>query len=157
MLSVLFLVAYVCFRILMHKFDRCRSNYRLLMMLSKMDAALRAFFTVFWRVSRGMIAPRAIEKVALAGEKQFPKNKINFDSEVRSSSDVSLWKLVLDLWEKLSIVLIFIISLNGVFLFFTGNKHEIYVETVIVRIGMLHSMKMEVSLSSSLWRKRTLF
>ena len=62
-----------------------------------------------------------------------------------------------ELWEKLSIVLIFIISLNGVFLFFTGNKDEIYVESVIARIAMLRSMKIEVSLSSSLWEKRAFF
>ena len=60
------------------------------MILSRMDAALPALSTVYWRVSRGMIAPRTIEKVPLGEGKQFSKNKINFDSEVRSSSDVSL-------------------------------------------------------------------
>ena len=55
-----------------------------------MDPALPALFTVYWRVARGMIAPRTIEKVTLGEGKQFPKNKINFDSEVRSSFDVSL-------------------------------------------------------------------
>ena len=60
------------------------------MILSMMDAARPALFTVYWRVSRGMIASRTIEKVTLADGKQFPKNKINFDSEVRSSCDVSL-------------------------------------------------------------------
>ena len=48
---------------------------------------------------------------------------------------------MIELWEKLSIVLIFIISLNGVFLFFTGNKDEIHVESVIARIGMLSLTK----------------
>ena len=65
------------------------------MILSRMDAALPALFTVYWRVSRGIIARRTIEKVTLGEGKQFPKNKINFDSEVRLSSDVSLWTLVL--------------------------------------------------------------
>ena len=60
------------------------------MILSMMNAALAALFTVYCRVSRGMIAPQTIEKVTLAKGKQFPKNKINFDSEVRLSSDASL-------------------------------------------------------------------
>ena len=55
-----------------------------------MDAALPALFTVYWSVSRGMIGPPTIEKVTLAEGKQLPKNKINFDSEIRLSSDVSL-------------------------------------------------------------------
>ena len=55
-----------------------------------MDVALLGLFTVYWRVSRGIIVPPTIEKVTLGKGKQFPKNKINFDSEVRSSSDVSL-------------------------------------------------------------------
>ena len=64
------------------------------MVLSRMDAALPALFTVYCRVSRWMIAPGTIEKVSLDEGKQFPKNKINFDSEVGSSSDVSPWKSV---------------------------------------------------------------
>ena len=60
------------------------------MILSRMDAALPALFTVYWRVSERMIAPRTIEKVTPDEEEQFPKNKINFDSEVRSPSDISL-------------------------------------------------------------------
>ena len=60
---------------------------------------------------------------------------------------------MIELWKKLSLVLIFIISLNGVFLFFTGNKGEIFVESVIAGIAMLRSMKIEVLFSSSLWGK----
>ena len=60
------------------------------MILSRMDTVLPALFTVYWIVSRGMIAPRTIEKVTLAEGKQFSKNKMSFDCEVRSSSDVSL-------------------------------------------------------------------
>ena len=60
------------------------------MILSRMNAALPALFSVYWEVSRRMIAPRTIEKVTIGEGKQFPKNKINFDSEVKSSSDVSL-------------------------------------------------------------------
>ena len=60
------------------------------MILSMMDSALPALFTVYWQVSRGMIAPRTIEKVTLGEGKQFSKNRIEFDSEVRSSSDISL-------------------------------------------------------------------
>ena len=60
------------------------------MIFSRMDAALPALPTVYWRVSSGMFALRTIEKVTLGEGKQFPKNKINFDPEVTSSSDVSL-------------------------------------------------------------------